>query len=234
MATSFSRRGFIGAGLAAGATVSAAPNAALAQFVIGSGDGGLLALARDMQGRLLLPDDYAYRYSARSNNARYDHVLPRAIALCASDSDVVRCLRWARDNREVFAVRSGGHSYAGYSTTPGLLIDMRALRRVSVNLGDQTLTVQGGATNQDVADVASAYPFAIPSGRCPTVGVTGLTLGGGWGFASTHAGLTCDRLLSTTSSRRIWSLSPQAPRPIPTCSGRCAVPAAGTSGSTRA
>ncbi|WP_428032585.1 FAD-binding oxidoreductase [Ancylobacter sp.] len=197
MATTFSRRGFIGAGAAAGAALAAAPNAAFAQFAINAGDGGLPALARDMQGRLLLPDDYAYRYSARSNNARYDNVLPRAIALCASQGDVVRCLRWARDNREVFAVRSGGHSYAGYSTTPGLLIDVRALRRVSVDPGEQTLTVQGGATNQDVANVLSAFPFAIPSGRCPTVGVTGLTLGGGWGFASTHAGLTCDRLLST-------------------------------------
>jgi FAD/FMN-containing dehydrogenase len=197
MATFLSRRGFMRAGAAAGAAIAAAPDAAFARIAVNSGDGGLPALARDMEGRLLLPDDHAYRYSARSNNARYDGVLPRAIALCASESDIVRCLRWARDNREVFAVRSGGHSYAGYSTTPGLLIDVRALRRVSVNLDDQTLTVQGGATNQDVADVASAYPFAIPSGRCPTVGVTGLTLGGGWGFASTRSGLTCDRLLST-------------------------------------
>jgi FAD/FMN-containing dehydrogenase len=197
MATYLSRRGFVSAGAVAGAVIATAPKLAFAKVAIQAGNDGLLSLARDMQGRVLLPDDYAYRYSARPNNARYDNVLPRAIALCASESDVVRCLRWVRDNREVFAVRSGGHSYAGYSTTPGLLIDVRALRRVSVNPDEQTLTVEGGATNQDVADVLSAYPLAIPSGRCPTVGVTGLTLGGGWGFASTHAGLTCDRLLST-------------------------------------
>jgi hypothetical protein len=159
--------------------------------------GGLAALGRDLDGRLLLPDDAGYAPAAWPNNARWSGVLPQAVAACANDEDVRRCIQWARDQGMPFAIRSGGHSYAGFSTTSGLLIDVKALSGVKVDLDAGTATVQGGANNQDMANALRSLPFAVPSGRCPTVGAGGLTLGGGWGFAATHAGLTCDSLLST-------------------------------------
>jgi hypothetical protein len=155
------------------------------------------AMGRDMAGRLLFPDDEAYAFAAWPNNARWAHVRPKAIAVCANDADVQRCITWARDHHEQFVVRSGGHSYAGFSTTPGLLIDVKEMNRVELDLKNGTVSVQGGANNQDMAIAMRSHRVAVPAGRCATVGVAGLVLGGGWGFSASRSGLTCDSLLST-------------------------------------
>jgi len=192
------RRGFLktgAAGLIAGA--AGLPPLARAREMPGAVAQSLERLGRGLKGRLVLPDDPAYAYAAMPNNARWSGVLPKAIAACADAEDVRACILWARDNNQPFAVRSGGHSYAGFSTTEGLLIDLKRMNRISLDLTNGTATVQGGANNEDTAGALRAVPFAVPSGRCPTVGVGGLVLGGGWGFAATHAGLTCDNLLST-------------------------------------
>lgn len=127
----------------------------------------------------------------------YEDNRPIGVAVCADDRDVQRCILWARDTGTPFAIRSGGHNYAGFSTTPGLLINMRAMNRVDVDIANGTVTAQGGANNEDMATALRIYPVSIPSGRCPTVGVSGLTLGGGWGFSATRAGLACDALIRT-------------------------------------
>lgn len=185
-------------GLLAGASVTGTlPNLVSAKTVPGWSARALIALQRDMDGRLLMPGDQGFPLAAAPNNARWGNVAPKAIALCTTDSDVQRCIRWATDHKEQFAIRSGGHSYAGFSTTPGLLLSVRYMDGVTMDLKNGTATVRGGANNQDVANALRGAPFAIPSGRCPTVGASGLVLGGGWGFAASHAGLTCDSLLST-------------------------------------
>lgn len=185
------------AGVLGAAALGLAPSAALAKPALKLGPHGLRALARDFDGRLILPGEEGYALAAWPNNARYAGVLPQAVAMCANQKDVQRCIRWAGDSGLPFAIRSGGHNYAGFSTTSGLLIDVKAMNNVTVDLKNETAWVQGGANNNDVAAVLRNYPFAIPSGRCPTVGTSGLVLGGGWGFAATHAGLTCDSLLAT-------------------------------------
>lgn len=168
---------------------------------------GLAALGKELKGRLILPDQQGYAMAAWPSNARYGSVRPGAIAMCASESDVARCVNWARDNDKKFVIRSGGHNYAGFSTSgfstltgpaaPDLLIDVKPMNLVTVDAIEGTVFVRGGASNQDVANALRAYPLAVPSGRCPTVGTSGLVLGGGWGFAATHSGLTCDSLLHT-------------------------------------
>lgn len=182
------------AGLAAGAMGLPAARAGNAPAILGN---GLQGLGKSLTGRLLMPDDYAYAFAAMPNNARWSGVLPKAIARCADARDVQACLAWARDNDMPFAIRSGGHSYAGYSTTDGLLIDLKGLKGARIDLENGTATLQGGVNNEGSAEALRRVPFTIPSGRCPTVGVGGLVLGGGWGFAATHAGMTCDSLLST-------------------------------------
>lgn len=171
--------------------------AAHARSVHSNSGNALRALGRDMDGRLLLPSDEGYSIAVVPNNGRWGHVRPRGIALCTTPADVQRCIRWATEHGEPFAVRSGGHSYAGFSTTPGLLISVRHLNAVNLNLKDGLVTIQGGVNNQDMADGLRKYGVAVPTGRCPTVGASGLTLGGGWGFAASHSGLTCDSLLAT-------------------------------------
>lgn len=157
----------------------------------------LAAMGRDLDGRLLFPDDEAFAFAAWPNNARWAHVQPQAIAVCANDADVQRCINWARDQHQPFVVRSGGHSYAGFSTTPGLLIDVKEMNHVEVDLKNGIVSVQGGANNQDMAMAMRSFGVAVPAGRCATVGVAGLVLGGGWGFSASRSGLTCDSMLAS-------------------------------------
>ena len=191
------RRRFLQAGAFGAAALSLAPSAVLAKPALKLGPLGLRALARDFDGRLILPGQEGFALAAWPNNARWAGVQPEAVAMCANQLDVQRCIRWAADSNLPFAIRSGGHNYAGFSTTAGLLIDVKAMNSVKLDLNNGTAWVQGGANNNDVAAALRAHPYAIPSGRCPTVGTSGLVLGGGWGFSATHAGLTCDSLLGT-------------------------------------
>lgn len=155
----------------------------------------LQQLARSLRGPLLLPGDPGYLAAALPWNLRFASVLPRAIAQCASPEDVRTSLLWAQDNAVPLVARSGGHSYAGYSTTTGLLIDLTRMNTGTV-LGSRA-TFGGGARNLDVESVLRPYNLAIPHGRCPRVGVAGLTLGGGIGFDMRLEGLTQDKLVET-------------------------------------
>lgn len=154
-------------------------------------------LANSLQGRLLRPGDPMYPAATMINATRYAGTRPVGIAVCVSPQDAAACVRWARKTGVPFAVRSGGHSYAGFSTSDGLVIDVKGMRAVSVDPATGTATVAGGASNADVAEALTPYGVYFPGGRCPSVGVSGLTLGGGWGFSCRHLGMTCDNLLST-------------------------------------
>jgi FAD/FMN-containing dehydrogenase len=154
-------------------------------------------LARRLTGHLLRPGDAMYPAAAAINATRYAGARPEGIAVCLSPQDAAACVTWARETGILFAVRSGGHSYAGFSTSDGLIIDVKGMRAVAVDPATNTATVAGGANNADVAAGLTPYGVYFPGGRCPTVGVSGLTLGGGWGFSCRHLGMTCDSLLST-------------------------------------
>jgi FAD/FMN-containing dehydrogenase len=94
-------------------------------------------------------------------------------------------------------VRGGGHSYAGYSTTTGLLIDLQTMSEITVDHDAGMMTVSGSVTNAQIfAALRNGLQF-LPMGTCPTVGIGGLTLGGGIGPNTRWAGLTCDRLQQT-------------------------------------
>ncbi|GAA3776957.1 FAD-binding oxidoreductase [Streptomyces phyllanthi] len=153
-------------------------------------------LARELSpaAGLYRPGSVQYAKLGLPDNRRYAAVRPAGIVACASESDVRASLRWAATHGLPFAPRSGGHNYAGYSTTTGLLISLRRMNGV-VPAGHR-LRVGGGATNSDVYD-ARAADLYFPGGRCPGVGVAGLTLGGGLGFNDRKWGLTCDRLAET-------------------------------------
>ncbi|MEU1403972.1 FAD-binding oxidoreductase [Streptomyces sp. NPDC005728] len=143
---------------------------------------------------LYRPGIPAYTAQAAPDNQRYASVRPSGVLACATEGDVAAAIRWCAKHGVPFAPRSGGHNYAGYSTTPGLVISLRALKQV-VPQGLR-LRLGGGATNSDVY-AARAANLYFPGGRCPGVGVAGLTLGGGLGFNDRKWGLTCDRLTET-------------------------------------
>jgi FAD binding domain/Berberine and berberine like len=155
------------------------------------------ALERQMRGPVLRPGDPGYVAAGIPYNKRYAYIRPAGVALCADAHDVRAALLWARRFGVPFAVRSGGHSYGGYSASHGLVISLARMNSVQADTRSLTVRVGAGATNRLMYAGLADTGLAVPSGRCPTVAVSGLLLGGGFGFSSRHLGLTCDHLLRT-------------------------------------
>src|SRR5262249_2238137 len=106
-------------------------------------------------------------------------------------------VRWARTHGIRIVPRSGGHSYGGYSTTSGVIVDVSRLHAISVT-AEGRAAVAAGAHLLDVYTALAARGRMIPGGTCPTVGIGGLTQGGGIGLSGRKFGLTCDSLLEAT------------------------------------
>lgn len=154
-------------------------------------------LARSMQGPLLMPGSPEFAVRAQPWALQYASTLPQGIAQCAGETDVQACLRWAQTNKVPLVARSGGHSYAGYSTTTGLMVDVSSMNDVDVDGTTGIATLGGGARNKHVYAACRPYSRAVTHGRCKDVGVAGLVLGGGIGFNMRAHGLTCDGLTAT-------------------------------------
>ncbi|GII75351.1 hypothetical protein Sru01_03330 [Sphaerisporangium rufum] len=152
------------------------------------------SLGTGLAGRLIRPGDAAYDAARRLYNPSFDHIRPGGVAYCANPADVAECLAFARRFRVPVTARSGGHSYAGWSTGTGLVIDVSPMDAVRATGG--RATIGAGAQLIDVYDRLAARGVSIPAGTCPTVGIAGLTLGGGIGVVSRRYGLTCDVLES--------------------------------------
>ncbi len=155
------------------------------------------AFTRRLSGRVVLPGDRGYAEFALPNNLRYSALRPAGIAMCKSARDVSASILWARENGVALVARSGGHSYAGYSTTSGLMIDMREMNSVSLDESTGVAILGGGARNGNVFDSFRSRNLAITHGRCPSVGIAGLALGGGIGFNMRAHGLTCDQMIAS-------------------------------------
>jgi FAD/FMN-containing dehydrogenase len=123
-------------------------------------------------------------------------VLPRAIAAAHGERDVAACVRFAADSPLPFTARSGGHSYAGYSTNEGLVCDVRRLDAIAIAADGRSVTAGAGVLAIDLITALAARGLAVPTGSCPTVGLAGLALGGGVGFAARKMGATCDNILA--------------------------------------
>ncbi|MFG2228266.1 FAD-binding oxidoreductase [Streptomyces sp. NPDC048644] len=156
------------------------------------------ALSKDLDGTLIRASDAAYATARRLYNTRYDGLKPSAVAYVEHPSDIAACLAFARRYNTPVAIRSGGHSYAGYSSGNGkLIIDVSALSKVSAPSAGTT-RIGAGAKLIDVYQGLGAHGVTVPGGSCPTVAISGLTLGGGHGVTSRAYGLTCDSLVGAT------------------------------------
>jgi FAD/FMN-containing dehydrogenase len=153
-------------------------------------------LANSLKGPLVRPGSSQYAVARRLFDPHFDTVSPMAVAYCTSPADVQTCLAFARRFNLPLVPRCGGHSYAGYSTTTGIVVDVTRMNTVSVNARAGTATVGSGAKLIDVYSALAQQGVVLPAGSCPTVGISGLTLGGGVGVIGRKFGLTCDSLLS--------------------------------------
>jgi FAD/FMN-containing dehydrogenase len=154
------------------------------------------ALRDSLAGRLVLPADAAYGDAKLVYDLRYEDSTPAAIGYAASSTDVQRLVDFARRHALAPIPRCGGHSYAGYSTGAGLIVDVGALNGVGVT--GSTATVGAGTRLVDLYSALTAAGVLVPGGSCPSVGIAGLALGGGVGVLGRKYGLTSDAIRSLT------------------------------------
>jgi FAD/FMN-containing dehydrogenase len=153
------------------------------------------ALGHDLAGPLVRPGEANYTRDSWLFDPRFDGIHPAGIAYVKNAHDVGTCLAFVRKFGVKFATRSGGHNYAGWSSSNGgLIIDVQNLKGVQVS--GSTAIVGAGTRLIDFYSGLAAKGRAVPGGSCPTVGIAGLTLGGGIGVTARAYGLTCDALES--------------------------------------
>jgi hypothetical protein len=209
-------RGAAGVALAGGAGAAGpGASAAAAQVVRRSrvrrpGPAVPRTLEDAMRGPVISRGARGFAQAAHVYNQRFDHVTPRAVARPLSPEDVRGAVRWAVAHDVPLVARSGGHSYAGYSTVSrGVVLDLRLMRSIRVDRRSGTAWIGGGAQLIDVYAGLAARGATMPAGSCPSVGIAGHALGGGMGLAGRAWGLTADNLVAVelvTADGRVRSV----------------------------
>ena len=146
-------------------------------------------------GDAVYPDSPDYDAVRRVFNGLIDK-RPAAVLRCRSRADIIAAVRHAVATGAQIAVRGGGHSVAGHSSTDGgIVIDLSLMRGVRVDPDRRIAVVEPGATWGDIDRATAEYGLACPGGVVSTTGVGGFALGGGIGWLSRAYGLTCDNLI---------------------------------------
>jgi len=153
-------------------------------------------LSQAIRGPVFRRGSPGFAQAALVYNERFDAVTPLAVARPLDTRDVQAAVQWGVARGVSLRARSGGHSYAGYSTlADGIVLDLRTLNAIAVDRAAGTATVGAGAQLIDVYTALAAHGATIPAGSCPSVGICGVTLGGGMGLAGRAFGLTTDHVV---------------------------------------
>jgi FAD/FMN-containing dehydrogenase len=153
-------------------------------------------LRSTIQGRVITPDDASYDEARAVFYGKFDR-RPAVIVRPANASDVATVIGLARDSGMELAVRCGGHSVAGHGTTEGgILLDLSSMKGLDIDVKGRTAWAEGGLTAGEYTAAAGKYGLATGFGDTPSVGIGGLTVGGGIGYLVRKYGLTIDNLLA--------------------------------------
>jgi FAD/FMN-containing dehydrogenase len=161
-------------------------------------------------GQLVHPGDPTYDELRRVFNGMIDR-RPAVIARCASVSDVVSGIAYARSASLPLSVRAGGHGVTGDAVCDGgICLDLRLLKRILIDPATRRARVQAGVTWGELDTATQEFGLAVTGGRVAGTGVAGLTLGSGSGWLERKLGLTCDSLRSVelvTADGRVLTAS---------------------------
>ena len=153
-------------------------------------------LAESLRGTLLRPGDAGYDEARTPFYGGFDR-RPAAIARVVDVEDVARVVRFAAEHGLELAVRSGGHSIAAHSVSDGgIVIDLSPMKALEIDVAGRTAWAEAGLTAEEFTRQVSAHGLAVGFGDTGTVGIGGITLGGGVGYLSRKYGLTIDSLLA--------------------------------------
>ena len=153
-----------------------------------------LDLTAALEGDVVLPGSPRYDEVRRPQIPRFHDVRPQAVVLCRTPEDVVAAIAFARRSGIEVGVRSGGHDFAGRSSGPGIVLDLRLMH--SLEVSDGLATVGPGFRLGDLYAALAQHEVTIPAGCGATVGVGGQALGGGLGLLGRSQGLTSDQLVA--------------------------------------
>jgi FAD/FMN-containing dehydrogenase len=157
--------------------------------------GALQAALDPKKDLVLVPGNKAYATNNISFNKR-TQVAPRVRVIVGSAKAVSTTMLWAMNNGLGFAIRSGGHSYEGFSQSPDLVIDVRGIKGIKLAADKKSVAIGSGSSLGSVYDALASSHLAIPAGSCFPVGVAGHSLGGGFGLLGRPFGLACDSIQS--------------------------------------
>ena len=170
------------------------------------------ALRARFRGEILLPESPGYDTARRLWNGMFDR-RPALVARCIGTHDVIEAVRFAKDRGYLLAVKGGGHNSAGTGVCDdGLVVDLSAMRRVTVHTRHKTAHVDGGCLLGDMDHETQLHGLAVSAGIISHTGVGGLALGGGFGWISRKHGLSVDNLLAAevvTAEGRLVNASPE-------------------------
>ncbi|MFE2848266.1 FAD-binding oxidoreductase [Streptomyces scopuliridis] len=195
----FSRRGMLKATAAAGAgavvlpgiTAAEAPGASAATH----GADSTTCEPAELTGRIVRPNDPNYASASLGWDELFVHY-PLVIVYAQETQDVVNALTWARQHDVALRVRSGGHSLEGWSNVDnGIVIDVSELKSAHIDTAARTATVGAGLNQLEAVTTLAKKNLAVTTGTEGSVGLSGATLGGGFGFLTRYLGMACDSLI---------------------------------------
>ncbi|WCB92574.1 6-hydroxy-D-nicotine oxidase [Baekduia alba] len=158
--------------------------------------GTVQELREGLRGACFTPGDAGYDEARTVWNGMFDDDRPAIVVRCAGVADVIRAVQFARSEGLEIAVRGGGHSLPGFSSSDGgIVIDLGPMKGVRVDPRGRRATAQAGLQWNELDHETQAFGLATTGGLVSTTGVAGFTLGGGIGHLVRAHGLACDRLI---------------------------------------
>ena len=154
------------------------------------------ALRTSIAGRVIAPDDAEYDRARTVMYGGGPDDRPAVIVKVANVDDVVRVVALARETGLELAVRSGGHSGAGHSVVDGgIVLDLEDMKAIDIDVDGRTVWAESGLTAAELSQALDAHDLALGFGDTGSVGIGGITLGGGVGYLGRKYGLTIDDLI---------------------------------------